>query len=131
MAGSTSRHPILLEVNDLEKKEYKRKRDIFLRFMVDEKERDLIYERMNEAGVGSLRAYMLKMALNGRIIRVELDSVDEMIRLLSNVSNNINQIARRVNETNNIYAADVNDLRIRYDELWEQTKEILRRLTVI
>jgi len=109
----------------------KRKRDIMLRFMVDEKERNLIHERMKEAGVGSLRAYLLKMALNGHIVRVELESVDEMVRLLSNATSNINQIARRVNETGNLYSADVDDLRNRYDELWNQTKEILRRLTVV
>jgi len=105
-----------------------RKRSIFLRFMVDEKERDMIYERMKEADVSSLRAFLLKMAVDGHIIRVELDSVNEMVRLLSNATNNINQIARRVNETGNIYAADIKDIRERYDELWVQTKEILRRL---
>ena len=133
MARITSRHSTLTEVIDLkgQRKEYKLKRDIMLRFMVDKKERDLIYERMKDAGVGSLRAYLLKMALNGCIIRVELDSVNEMIRLLSNATNNINQIARRVNETRNIYSADIDDLHDRYDELWGQMKEILKRLAVV
>ena len=48
-----------------EKKKYPRKRDIFIRFMVDEKERDLIYKRMEQAGIKSLRAYMLKCRLTG------------------------------------------------------------------
>lgn len=114
-----------------EKKKYQRKREIFIRFMVDEKERDMIHERMKEAGIRSLQAYLLKMALGGRIIHVELDSVREMVRLLSNATNNINQIARRVNETRSIYAADMEDLRGQYDALWGQTKEILRRLSAI
>ena len=71
------------------------------------------------------------MAIDGRVIRVELDSVKEMIRLLSNATNNINQITRRANETNNIYAADLEELRERYDELWTQTKVILRKLADI
>jgi glutamyl-tRNA reductase len=41
------------------------------------------------------------------------------------------QIARRVNETGNIYAVDIDDLRGRYDELWGQTKEILHRLSAL
>lgn len=114
-----------------EKKTYPRKREIFIRFMVDEAERDLIYKRMEQSGIKSLRAFLLKMACDGRVIHVELDSVNEMIRLLSNATNNINQIARRANETGNIYADDLNDLRERYDELWGQTKEILRRLSAI
>ncbi|MCL2821556.1 MAG: MobC family plasmid mobilization relaxosome protein [Oscillospiraceae bacterium] len=116
---------------DSHKKTYNRKREIFLRFMVDEKERDMIYARMKEAGIGSLRAFLLKMALNGRIIKIELDSVREMVRLLSNATSNINQIARRVNERGSIFAPEIDDLNKRYDELWTQIKEILRRLAAI
>jgi len=115
-------------MDEPEKKIYKRKRDIFIRFMVDEKEKGLINERMKQSGIRSLQSYLLKMAIDGRVIHIELDSVREMVRLLSNATNNINQIARRVNETGNIYAIDVDDLSKRYDELWGQTKEILRRL---
>ena len=100
-------------------------------FMVDEKERALIEQKMEQSGIKSLRAYMLKMAVDGRVIRVELDSVKEMVRLLSNATNNINQIARRVNETGGVYAADINDLNERYEGLWTQAKEILRRLATL
>ena len=109
----------------------KRRRNTALTFRVTEKEHELIKTRMAEIGILNMRAYLLKMALNGRIIRVELDSVREMVRLLSNATNNINQIAHRVNETGSVYAADLDDLRGRYDELWGQTKEILRRLSSV
>jgi hypothetical protein len=75
-----------------------------------------------------MRAYLLKQAVEGRVIHIELDSVNEMVRLLSNATSNINQISRRVNGTGNLYEHDVADLSTRYDELWTQTKEILRRL---
>ena len=91
----------------------------------------MIDKRMEQAGIKSLRAYMLKMGADGRIVHVELNSVREMVRLLSNVSNNINQIAKRANETRNIYAADIDELRNHYDEIWAQTKLILRELTEI
>jgi transcriptional regulator of met regulon len=96
---------------------------------VTEKERELIEKRMKQAGINNLRAFIVKQAVEGRIIHVELDSVREMVRLLSNATNNINQIARRVNQTDSVYAADLDDLKERYDELWGQAKEILRRLT--
>jgi len=113
------------------KSEYERKRKIQLCFWVDEKERDHIYERMKDVDIGTLRAFLLKMALNGRIIRVEMDSVREMVRLLANATNNINQIARRVNETRNIYATDINDLRERQKEIWEQVNVVLHRLSEV
>jgi hypothetical protein len=36
-----------------------------------------------------MRAYLLKQAIDGRVIHVELQSVGEMVRLLSNATNNI------------------------------------------
>jgi len=99
--------------------------------MVNEEEHALIKRQMEEAGIKSLRAYLLKQAIDGRIIHVELDSVRDMVRLLSNATNNINQIARRVNETGSIYAADIDDIKGHYDELWGQTKEVLRRLSAL
>ena len=115
----------------MEKQEYGRPRNVNLAFRVSEKERELIELRMQQTGMKNLRAYVVKQAIDGRVISVELESVNEMVRLLSNATNNINQIARRVNETGNFYAADLDDLSSRYDELRGQTKEILRRLAAI
>ena len=108
-----------------------RKRDICVRFMVDEKERDMIYKRMEQSGIKNLRAYLLKQAIDGQVIHIELDSVKEMCRLLSNATNNLNQIARRVNQTGSIYADDVADLQARYDEVWAQTKVILKKIAAM
>lgn len=115
----------------MDKTDYVRPRNVSLAFRVSEKERELIELRMQQAGMKNLRAYIVKQAIDGRVISVELESVNEMVRLLSNATNNINQIARRVNETGNFYAADLEDLSERYDELWGQTKEILRRLSAL
>jgi uncharacterized protein (DUF1778 family) len=115
----------------LEKKEYIRPRNVNLAFRVSEDERKLIERRMKQAGMKNMRAYIVKQAVDGRIIHVELDSVHEMVRLLSNATNNLNQIARRINETGNVYADDIDDLRRRYNELWGQMKEILHRLSAV
>ena len=106
-----------------------RTKNINLHFMVDEEEHALIKRQIAESGIKNLRSYLLKQAVDGRIIHVELDSVREMVRLLSNATNNLNQIARRVNETGSIYAADIEDIRSRYESLWLQVKEVLKRLS--
>jgi len=98
-------------------------------FRVTSTERDIIRDKMKQAKVNSLRAYLLKMAADGRVIHVELDSVKEMNRLLSNATNNINQIATRVNQPGNIYLTDIEDIKARQDEIWVQQKEILRLLS--
>jgi hypothetical protein len=109
----------------------KLERNLAMTFRVTEKERDLIREAMKQSGIKSLRAYLLKQSVNGRIIHIELDSVREMNRLLSNATNNINQIAKRINETDRIHLTDIEEITERQDEIWKQQKEILRRLNKI
>ena len=50
------------------------------------------------------------------------------ISLLRRSSNNLNQIAKRVNETSRIYAADIECLLENQEKLWYAAKEILGRL---
>ncbi len=117
--------------NSTKKKEYVRPRNVNLAFRVTEEERAQISRRMAQTGMNNMRAYIVKMAIDGRVIHVELESVKEMIRLLSNATNNINQIAKRANETGNIYAADIDELCNRYEEIWGQTKVILKKLSAL
>ena len=46
-------------------------------------------------------------------------------------SNNLNQYAKRANETGSIYTEDIKDLQNRQNEIREITKEILARLATI
>ena len=97
-------------------------------FRVTAEDREMIRKAQKRSGIQNTRAYLLKMAIDGRVIHVELDSVVEMNRLLSNATNNINQIAKRVNETGNIFTPDLDDIKARQEEIWVQQKEILHRL---
>ena len=109
----------------------KRKRDIVVTFRVSEAERDLIAEKMTAADIINREAYVRKMVLDGYILRLDLSAVNEMVRLLSNVSNNMNQIAKRANETRSIHESDIKDLQAHYNGLWEQAEAILRSLANI
>lgn len=109
----------------------KLKRNINMGFRVTAEERDLIMKRMEEIGFPSVRSYLLKMALNGMIINLDLTDVRECSRLLRNVSNNVNQIAKRANESGNIYADDLADIQAWLDDVWRQQDKIIRSLTKI
>jgi len=106
-----------------------RSRSLNVSFRVSEQEREMIEKKMELAGIRSLRAYMLKMAVDGYVVQLDLTGVQEMVSLLRSATNNMNQIARRVNETRNIYAADIEDLNEKYNGLWKQTGGILKKLS--
>ena len=71
------------------------------------------------------------MAIDGYHITIDLSDVREMVSLLRRSSNSLNQIAKRVNEAQNIYATDIEDLRQQYDTLWNVANEILAGLAKI
>jgi len=97
-------------------------------FYVDEKEAALVKEKMALANIRNREAYIRKMILDGYIVRLDLSDVRKMVQLLSNATNNLNQIAKRANETRSIYESDITDLQGNYEKLWEQAEAILRGL---
>lgn len=105
-----------------------RKRKIKLDFFVTEHERDLIRRKMAQLPTANFGAYARKMLIDGNVIHVDMTDVKELVLLLRNSSNNLNQIARRVNSTGSIYAEDVEDLRERYAELWGAASAIVQKL---
>ena len=86
---------------------------------------------MAAAGIRNREAYFRKMIMDGYIVRLDLTEVREMVNLLSNATSNLNQIAKRANDTRNIYESDIRDVQENYEKLWEQAEAILRSLAKI
>ena len=100
-------------------------------FYLDDCEAALVTEKMAAAGIRNREAYIRKMILDGYIVRLDLFDVRKMVQLLSNATSNLNQIAKRANETRSIYEDDIKDLQAHYEKLWEQAEAILRGLAKV
>ena len=109
----------------------KEKRDETIILRLSKTEKNRIYEKMLSMGIRSLSAYIRKMALDGYCLNLDLPQLRRMAYLLQMCSNNLNQYAKRTNESGSIYAEDIRDLQKRMDELWEMQKLILKRLSGI
>lgn len=107
------------------------KRDQDVHFLASKEEVERIHQKMNELGVRSMGAYLRKMALDGYCINLDLQDVKALVFLLRICSNNLNQYAKRANETGSIYEADIKDLQERLDGIWTDMKEVLVRLSAI
>ena len=105
-----------------------RKRNVQIKFWVTEEDRELIKLRMAQLPTQNIGAYMRKMAINGLIIYTDMTDIKETNRELHSIGININQIARRVNETNSIYKEDIAELKNYMDEIWKQQRKILLSL---
>jgi bacterial mobilization protein MobC len=106
-----------------------RNQEIHVLLLPEEMER--IKQKMAELGIINRSAYVRKMALDGYCINLDLTDMKEMVSLLRRCSNNLNQYAKRANETGSIYAGDIRDLQTRQSEIWEIAKEMLARLATI
>lgn len=102
---------------------------IFLKITPEDRMR--IREKMDEAGVTNMSAFIRKMAIDGYVIKLDLADIKEVSRLLRINSNNINQYAKRANEAGNIYFEDIKEIQEQQEKLWEIMKEILQRLATI
>ncbi|MDY2838036.1 MAG: plasmid mobilization relaxosome protein MobC [Bilifractor sp.] len=106
-------------------------RDKWVHFVMTGDEYERMRRKMEEIGIRNQSSYLRKMALDGYCVNLDLRDVKEVVSLLRYCSNNLNQYAKRANETGSIYAEDIQDLKQRQLEIWEATKEILARLATI
>ena len=104
------------------------RRDQQLHFRVSKPELERIRNKMESSGILSIGSYLRKMALDGYCLYLDLPQLRRMAYLLQMCSNNLNQYAKRANECDKVYAADMDDLRQRLDELIDIGRQILSRL---
>ena len=83
---------------------------------------------MNSIGIDSLSAYLRKMAIDGYILKLDMPEIKEMISLLRYSSNNLNQIAKKVNAMGTVFEDDLKEIKSVQDDLWKGMNKILKRL---
>jgi hypothetical protein len=107
------------------------KKDEELKIRISPEDKERIRSKMEDAGILNMSAYVRKMALDGICVKLDLQEVRQLIVLLQRCSNNLNQYAKRANETGSVYAADIEDLQTRLEEIWELSRQSLARLANI
>ena len=103
-------------------------REHWINVRVNPEELARIHEKQKELGIRNTGAYMRKMAMDGYCVNLDLSDVAQVSTLLRRCSNNLNQYAKAANENGRVYAADMEDLRQRLDELIDIGRKILARL---
>ena len=107
----------------------RRGRDIRLSVHLSEEEHNALKEKMSRIGITNQEAFIRKMILDGLVVRLELPELKDMISLLRYTSNNINQIAKRLNEKGRIYQDDLEAIQNKQEQLWDKANEIMMCLS--
>ena len=102
-------------------KEYSK--GIYVKFRPEEVE--ILHNRMKEAGVQNMSAFIRKMVLNGYMIIPEWPELKGVLSLHSRISNNLNQYAKKANETGKLYEEDIAEIKQMHNEQTKFLKKIL------
>ncbi len=73
--------------------------------------------------------YIRRMSLDGKVVYLEMAGVTPIINAMKIIGNNINQIAKKANEINSIYADDLENIKKLQEELCHTLNLYLSTLT--
>lgn len=102
-----------------------------IKFFVNDKEYELIRQKMAQMGTDNMSAYIRKMILDGYVVNLDLPELRELTSKMKRIANSENQIAKRVNSTGNIYEADIEEIKKNQEEIYEGIRKILTSLSKI
>ena len=73
--------------------------------------------------------FIRAMSLDGSIYVYDMKELAPLLNGMRIISNNINQVARKANETNNVYAEDINKIKEAHEELCRTVSNWLSTIT--
>ncbi len=95
-----------------------RKRNIQISFRVTEEEKKLIRKKMLLSHTKNMEAYLRKMAIDGYIINTDVTPLKQQYEEMHKIGVNINQIAKKVNTTGDLYPEEMKELKEMVKEIW-------------
>ena len=105
-----------------------RSRKISVNVYLSEDEYDLLKRKTELAGLKSRSEYIRKMIVTGIVYSVDYSEIHHHNWLLSNLTNNLNQIAHQANSSGNASNSDLAEARRILEEVWQLQKSILSKL---
>lgn len=105
-----------------------RQRPIQIKFFVNDREMDLIKQKMAQFGTENMSAYLRKMAIDGFVVKLDMPELRELTTAMKRISANENQIAKRLNENRRIYEEDIEEIKKNQEKIYEGIQKILKSL---
>ena len=108
-----------------------RKRTNPMQFYLDDDEQYILDEKFRLSGMKSMSAFLRKLILYGYVYDVDYSYLRNYNTELGRISSNLNQIAKRINSTGNIYKEDMDEVKELMNEVWRTQKSMLSKQPLI
>ena len=103
-------------------------RIIPIQIYLTEEEKEILDIKYKMSKSKSRGAFIRKMILEGFVYEVDFSELKRYNFLMSNISNNVNQIAHRINETRSIFKNDIDEVKEEIKKLWQLQRSIQSNL---
>lgn len=104
-----------------------RERQNELKIYLSDDEQYILEQKFKISGMKSKSAFIRHMILYGYVYDVNYEHLREYNTLLARIGNNLNQIAKRMNATGNVYEADVKEVKELMKQVWQSQKSMLSK----
>lgn len=102
-----------------------------LKLFLNDDEQYILEEKWKASGMKSKSAFIRHLILYGYVYDVDYTYLHEYNTSLSRIANSLNQIAKRMNTTGNIYQEDVTEIKEMMNTLWHTQKSMLSKQPLI
>ncbi|MBS6786015.1 MAG: plasmid mobilization relaxosome protein MobC [Ruminococcus sp.] len=102
------------------KEKIKRTRSVQVR--LSQEEYDFLEQKFQLSGYKSESEFMRIAFFDTLIVKFSTEDMQELLRLVRSISNNVNQIAVRVNSTDKVYVEDMNNIKDGVEKIWQQLR---------
>lgn len=108
-----------------------RERKIPIQIYLSEDEDYILTQKQKMSGLKSKSAFLRHLILYGYVYDIDYSELREYNSALAKIGNNLNQIAKRMNATGNVYEADVKQVKELMQKVWHTQKSMLSRQPLI
>ena len=98
---------------------------------LDDKEQFILEAKFKESKMRSKSAFLRKLILFGFVYDVDYSYLRNYNTELGRINKSLNQIAKRINSTNNVYKEDMDEVKELMDQVWHTQKSMLSKQPLI
>ena len=102
-----------------------------VQFYLSDDEQYILNTKFKSSGMKSMSAFLRKLLLYGYVYDVDYSYLRNYNTELGRISSSLNQIAKRVNSTRNIYQDDMNEVKEFMNKVWHTQKSMLSKQPLI
>ena len=98
-----------------------------LKIYLSDDEQYILEQKVKASGMKSKSAFLRRQILYGFVYDIDYSELREYNAALGKIGGNLNQIAKRMNATGNVYAADVKEVKELMKKVWDTQKAMLSK----